>query len=114
MHKNFSICILTDDFFNMSQDIYRKCPDMIICPEFMKNEQQIREWIEYRRSHPSTFVTNSLYLLRELELSDLRVQYRNYTSNGLHVSFDVNDVGTIAILQRELEQSDRYLSRNNT
>lgn len=88
--------------------------DIVICPESTKNGVQIREWVNNLKQNPRIFYTNSIYLLRELELQQIPVTYINITENLRAESTDINRIGNIEILDRELEQSDRYIYFENT
>ncbi len=51
-----------------------------------------------------------LYLLRELGLQQIPVTYVNVIDGKITAaSDDIYDIGSIEILDRELEQADRYL-----
>ncbi len=104
-----SICILSHDFSKVPQEIMRMAD---ICPERLLNADQIKQWVADLRQSPKVFATNSLYLVRELGLQGVPVTYQNYTDVGLVISDDVDGIGNIEILDRELEQSDRYLNQH--
>jgi len=57
-------------------------------------------------------VTDSLYVLREIYLAKVPVTWHNYNfeNDTVKVSNDVDDIGAIHILDRDLEQSDRYMN----
>lgn len=102
-----SICYLSDDFRKHS---FSLPPDTIICPESTKNEEQILNWILELKTNPKIFFTCSLFLIRELEIQKIDVEWVNITEKGVVSSSDVNDIGNIEILDRELRQADRYMN----
>lgn len=100
-----STCYLSDDF--SKHDLPS---DVIICPESLKNGSQIQTWVADLKKHPKNFATGSLFLLRELELQKSHVLFVNLSEHYYeHESVDC--LGNIEILNRELDQSDRYLSK---
>lgn len=70
-----------------------------------------REYVDHlKRANDFEISTNSLFLLRELEIAfDDLVVYN--TDTGL--TGDIDSVGEISMLQEELKQSDRYLNKND-
>lgn len=102
-----STCYLSDDF--SKQEIPK---DVIICPEMLKNSEAIKEWVDWIKIHPQKFATCSLFLLRELYIQDVNVYYINITKDGIKESFNVDDIGNIEILDRELAQSDVYINKD--
>lgn len=55
-------------------------------------------------------ITGSLFVLRELDLlGRLNIIYYNLSNGRWRVSMDINKVGSIDILDRDVEQSQRYL-----
>lgn len=72
-------------------------------PETGLNGKQIRDYVKNMKD--KTIATCSLYLLREIELQKIEAKFIN---EGIE-SDSVNDVGAIEILDRELEQADRYI-----
>lgn len=102
-----SICYLSDDYDKHKASIP---VNAIICPEYLKNGQQIKEWVSKLNTRPGVFVTCSLYLIRELELQKIDVEWVNITDKGVVSSNSPDNIGNIEILDRELEQSDRYIN----
>lgn len=101
-----SICYISNDFSKVdTKDLG------ILSPEGLLNEKQISEWINDLKENPKIFATTSLYLLRELDLSDVYILYRNIIDGEIIESYNIDDVGDLEILDRELHQSDRYLNR---
>lgn len=90
---------LSDDFSseNLSDSVVR-------FPETGLNGQQIREYVKNLSDKEISIATCSLYLLRELYLQKIPCLF----INGNRQSNDVDSIGNIEILDRELEQSDRY------
>ena len=81
-------------------------PEQCICfPETGLNGEQIREYVCKMQTQSLVIATCSLYLLRELELQKIPATYIN---DGV-VANNCDDVGSIEILDRELEQADRYM-----
>jgi len=120
MSKPQSVCYLSNDFSQFSFD-----SGIILCPEGLKNGEQIKAWVADLKNEPKSFATCSLFLIRELELqgnvkvvnlntdTDLYLLNNTPVSNNQFAgktSFD--EVGDIEILQRELEQADRYMNFN--
>jgi len=95
---------------NMGKLVYRY-------PENGKNAAQLQHFISYIEEHntPVAIVTDSLYLLREFHLTKVPVTWKNWDAAGKEykTSANVNDIGEIHILDRELEQSGRYLDQEN-
>ncbi len=61
--------------------------------------------------HEGVIITDSLFVLRELDLRNLpQTLYYNLNKGVWRVSRDIDQVGDIEILEREIEQSERYLS----
>ncbi len=104
-----STCYLADDFSAIH------LPDFVIkSPEGLMNESQIIKWVKRLKKRPKIFATTSLFLLRELELQGANVLYVNLRKEGKEKSSskDVDMIGNIEILDRELRQSDRYLKKD--
>ena len=85
---------------------------IILYPENGKSGVEIQRYVENLKDYSGNvdfhIITDSLYLLRELYLQQLNCTYYNLDT-GL-VSHDVDCVGPIHILDRDLEQSDRYMN----
>lgn len=99
---------LSEDF----ELVKSKLPaDCIMFPENGKNAKQIQEFIQ-GLSNESVF-TGSLYLVREFYLSKKEITWHNLdaASGEFSVSNNVDNVGRIELLERELEQSDRYMQQ---
>ena len=102
-----SYCYLADDFSKIS------LPDIVIkSPEGLMNASQIFNWIDELKKKPKAFATTSLFLIRELFLRKANVVYIYIKEDGTYVrSEDIDSLGQLEILQRELAQSDRYLKQ---
>lgn len=129
-----SVCYLTNNFRQwaatpeVNKDILKT---IWICPEAQLNGEQIINWVEKLKKSPSKFYTNSLFLVRELQLQKVDVLFINFnftqnevkdpvTNTSTWVSnvtitynADVDSIGQIELLDRELEQSDRYIKFND-
>ena len=106
---NKSICYLSSDYYKYN--IYVP-PDAIICPELAKNGEQIKMWVSELKTSPQKFFTTSLYLIRELELQHIDVKWVNIIDSGTFTSECVDNINDIEVLDRELEQSERYMNHN--
>lgn len=95
-----STCILSNDFSKITLRA-----DTIRFPETGLNGEQIKQFVTDLKDNPKTFATCSLFLIRELEIQKIPCLFVNDGELGLNV----DDVGSIEILDRSLEQSDRYL-----
>lgn len=100
--RKYSTCYLTNRYQVCGQEI-------LICPENLLTGQQIQEWVHDLKENPKIFVTSSLYLLRELYLQNVHVKYINITLDKTYEGFDIHNIGPIEILDRDLEQSERYM-----
>lgn len=101
--KKYSTCYLTNR--------YQVCGSgILVCPENLLTGKQIQKWVNDLKENPKIFVTSSLYLLRELYLQEVYVKYINITLDKTYESFNVDDIGPIEILDRDLEQSERYMN----
>lgn len=78
-------------------------------PESWKNGKQIQEFVASMKTDPKTIITGSLYLLRELDMQKVPAIYIN---DGVE-SDNIDGLGNIEILDRELEQSSRYMDIQN-
>ena len=105
-NQKMNNCYISDDFIKFQDKIPAYA---IICPEGVKNEQQLLEWIEDTRNNPQTFFTNSLFVLRELHVRQIPTRFVNIRNDGTEEADNIDDVGAIAILDMELRQSDRYM-----
>lgn len=104
---NKSTCHLSHDFSKI------ELPSQVIkCPEFLMNGAQIQDWVSNLRLRPKIFATTSLYLLRELYLQDVPVTYVNHSNSGVFESHDISEISSIEILDRDLEQSERYMDKS--
>jgi len=101
---SYSKCYLSNDF---SKEVLFTDSGLIVAPEALLNGVQIRDWVAQLKVKPQAFATCSLYLLRELHLQEIHVEYIKLQGGR---SFDINDLDGIEILERELEQSDRYIN----
>ena len=82
-----------------------------ICPEHNMNGKQIKAWVKSLKKKPRKFSTCSLFLLRELYLQDVSVEYTNYESeDSTRTFFDVDAIGRIEVLDRELDQAEVYMN----
>lgn len=113
MNENLSICYIGFDLmgstkFNEFVKEHDHC--VIICPESLRNGKQIIEWVSQLHEEKRIFATNSLFLLRELYLQEVPVLFRNILEDeAVMESTNIDEIGKIEILDRELEQSDRYI-----
>ena len=102
-----STCYLSYDF--------SKTPfldDTETCPESYMNGKQIKAWVKSLKKNPRKFFTCSLFLLRELELQNIPVEYTNFESEESTItSFNVDSIGKIEILDRDLQQSEVYMDK---
>jgi hypothetical protein len=101
-----SICYLSHDFSKTELP-----PEVIKCPEFLLNGEQIRSWVSNLKLEPKVFATTSLYLLRELYIQEVPVTFVNYSVNGVFESDDSSSISNIEILDRDLEQGERYMDK---
>ena len=112
------ICYLADDFSKVETLPHSS---VISSPEGLLNGEQIRNWVGNLKKQDESsietiaFATTSLYLIRELDLQKVDVLYYYYKSDGTVVSCtSIDDLPIpLEILDRELEQSDRFM-RSNT
>lgn len=104
-----SRCYLSDDFSKVDQHFFE---NILLCPERLKNASQIQQWVFSLRKIPRMFATTSLYLLREIYLQQVPCSFINIL-DGIPQD-EVNSIddipGKLEILDRELEQSDRYIN----
>lgn len=100
-----SVCYVSDDYEKFKHLLPL---GVILCPDALKNEKQIIEWILDLEFQPKSFFTNSLFLVRELFIQRANVRYVNLVEE-IRESDDQDDIGAIEILDRELRQSDRYM-----
>lgn len=79
---------------------------------YPENGKTGKELVEYVRSlidSPRNIITSSLFLLRELHIQDVPCRFYN---NG-RVGESIDDIGNIEVLDMELEQSGRYMDKEN-
>lgn len=85
---------------------------VVLYPENGKSGEEIQKYVEnlstYSGSIDFHIITDSLYLLRETYLQSLKCTYYNLDT-GL-ISHDLDSIGAIAVLDRDLEQSERYMN----
>ena len=83
-------------------------PWLLLFPENKRSTKDLLKLVHGFRE--GIIVTNSLYVLRELDLLDPpNIRYYNLNKGVWRVSRDIDLVGDIEILEREIEQSQRYL-----
>jgi len=92
---------------------------VFLYPENGRSAKEINAFIQFLGGFRiATFdthvVTDSLYLIREIYLANLAVTWHNYdfVNDTVKVSKDIDDIGAIHVLDRDLEQSDRYLNHD--
>ena len=90
---------------------------VFLYPENGRSAKDIKDFIQFlsgfrTAAFDTHIVTDSLYMLREIYLSKLAVTWHNYDfkNDTEKVSNDVDDIGAIHILDRDHEQSDRYMN----
>ena len=90
-------------------------------PENGKSASEISEFVQFldgvkKEAFDTHVVTDSLYILREIYLAKVPVTWHNYDfkNDTVKVSNDVDNIGSIHILDRDLEQSDRYMNNELT
>lgn len=110
-----SVCCLSDDFERILVADWAKQQrpswPLLLAPEALKNALQIQLWVAELWESPKIFATSSIYLVRELYLQAVPVIYFNFRNGVLaEVSEDIDNLGSLEILDRELEQADRYLN----
>ena len=105
-----SVCYLMSDYSNQKIFLH---DGVIICPESTLNGNQIKDWVLNLKVNPKEFFTCSLFLIRELELQKINVLWINFNENGKFENLSIDCIGNIEILDRELEQSDRYVNHEN-
>ena len=108
-------CYLCSDFDIFDSEIVNYlAKDGIYWPENGRNATQIKEWVAKLNVSPKSFTTSSLYLLRELIMQNIPIIYTNLCLvNGVKTIMedsDINRIGDIEILDRDLIQSDEYLN----
>jgi hypothetical protein len=85
----------------------------IYYPENGKSARQIKDFVLSlpKNENDIAIVTDSLYFAREVYLNQIKVVWFNYNfeKGTVQDSECLNDLGGIAILDRELEQSERYM-----
>ena len=86
--------------------------DTLLWPENGKDGKALQGFAKSLELFPATIFTQSLYLIREIELNGIKVKWINDNAGQRSESCNVADLGPIEILDRELEQSDRYLQTN--
>ncbi len=100
-----------------SSSLFWDEPEANLNPRLLKELAQIM--VELSKVMQVTIATHSLFLLRELEilqeekkLSKVRYFGLHMTDNGVEVvsGKSSNDIGDIAALEANLEQSDRYMN----
>lgn len=104
-----SICYLSNDFSKFH--LLDTTNSIVVAPEALLNGTQIQEWVANRRETPIKFATNSLYLLREIYLQKVPCQFINIIDGIEQPPVDcIDDISELEILNRELDQSDRYMN----
>lgn len=98
-------CYLSDDFTKNPPP-----SGTILSPEGLLNAGQIAKWCEARKKCPLTFASTSLYLIRELYLRQVPVTWHCTANDRSYETQDINDLGPLECLDRELEQADRYMN----
>lgn len=110
IRQSKSTCYLSNDFsqINLSQ-----FSGILIAPEALLSGPQIQIWVANLREEPKIFATNSLYLLRELDLQHIPTIYINIIDGKIQPPVEnIDCLSNLEILDRELEQSDRLLNIN--
>ena len=103
-----STCYLSNDF---SQVAGMFSIQTILAPEGLFNGEQIKEWVAKLKTVPKVFATNSIYLLREIELQEIPCDCINIVDGKFNPPCSISDLDNIEILERELKQSDIYLDQ---
>jgi hypothetical protein len=107
---NKSIIHIADE---LTDELVGELPELTLYwPENGRSGNQIQQYVKGLLKNPEEIFTNSLYLIREIEMNKLPVLWINHKKDGTTIhSEDVNALGGIEILDRELEQSDRYINK---
>ena len=93
-----------------------------MCPEALLTGKQIQEYIDsliqddglFNENKDIHIATCSLYLLREMDIKNIPATFHNFREDGSEfVGNKIDDVGALEILDRELEQSDRYMDKEH-
>ena len=98
-----SVCYLSNDF-----SVQPLPEGTVIAPEGLWNGPQIIDWVSTLKDHPDVFATCSLFLLRELHLQGIPCDFINLGVQDEPVQ-SIEDLGDVEILDRDLEQSERYM-----
>jgi len=79
-------------------------------PENGKNAEEIQAFVAElaHAQFPTHIVTDSLFLIREIEMAGLPVLWVHHENGTIRTSRKIEDIGPLHILERQLEQCERY------
>lgn len=92
----------------------------VLCPEALLTGKQIQEYVDsliednglFNENKDIHIATCSLYLLRDMDIKDISAIFHNFREDGSEATGNtIDDVGSLEILDRELEQADRYINK---